>query len=78
MMGRGVRAALVRPGAPWYVMKKNPSSLEYYRFWPWAIAGRGEYLRRTGGNEKGLRDPPRNYGSSCYISISITAKKCNI
>ena len=31
---------------------------------------RGEYPRRTGRNERGLRDPPGNYGLSCSINIS--------
>ena len=52
------------------LMKESPSSLQCYRFWPWAIAGRGEYQRRTGGNEQGLMDPPGNYGLSCSINIS--------
>ena len=51
-------------------MRKSPSSWQCYRFWPWAIAGRGEYPRRTGRNEHGLRDPTGNYGLSCSINTS--------
>ena len=46
------------------------SSLQCYRFWPWAIAAREEYPRRTGINEQGLRDPPGDYCLSCSINIS--------
>ena len=56
-------------------MRKSPSSLQCYRFWPWAIAGRGEYPRRTGRNEKGLRDSPGNYGLSCSMNTSTNCKK---
>ena len=57
-----------------YLMRKSPSSLQCYRFWPWAIAGRGECPRRTGRNALGLRDPPGNYGLSCSVSISKNCK----
>ena len=69
-MDLGVRAVEVRFGASCYLMKKSPSSLRYYRFWPWAIASCGEYPRRKGGNEQGMRAPPENYGFSCSINIS--------
>ena len=69
LMGGSVRAVEIRSGASCYLMKKSPSSLQCYRFWPWPIAGRGEYPRRTGGNEQGLRDPPGDYGLSCSINI---------
>ena len=75
LMGGGVQTVEVRPEAPRYLMKKSPSSLQCYRFWPWAIAGRGEYPRRTGRNEQGLRDPPGNYGLSCSINISKKLQK---
>ena len=70
LVGGGVRAASVRPEASCYLIKKSLSSLQYYRFWPWAIAGRGEYPRKTGRNEQGSRDPPVNYGLSISINIS--------
>ena len=57
-MGGGVWAVKERPEAPCYLTKKSPSSLQCYRFWPWAIAGREEYPRRTGVNQQELRDPP--------------------
>ena len=77
LMGGGVRAVSVRPEASRYLTKKSPSSLQCYRFWPWAIAGRGEYPRRTGRNEQGLRDPPGNYGLSCSINISKKLQNCS-
>ena len=36
--------------------------IEMLPFLASAIFGRGEYPRRTGGNEQGLRDPCENYG----------------
>ena len=42
LMGGGVRAALFRPGDSCHLMRKTPGSLQCYRFWPWAIAGRGK------------------------------------
>ena len=41
-----------------------------------AIAGRGEYPRRTGENKQGLRDPPGNYDLSCSINTSKNCKNC--
>ena len=73
--GGGVRAVKVRSGAPCYLAKKSPSSLQCYRFGPWAIAGQGEYPRRTGRNGHGLRDPPGNYGLSCPINTSKKLQK---
>ena len=75
LMGGGARAALVRPDAPCYLTKETPGSLLCKRFWPWAIAGRGEHPRRTGRNEQGLRDPPGDYGSSRSMNIAIAIQK---
>ena len=53
-VSRGVWAVKVRYEAPCYPTKKSPSLLHCYRFWSWFVAGRGEYPRRTGGNEQVL------------------------
>ena len=76
MMGRGVRAASVRPGASCCLIKmQSPSSLPCYRFlalgnrWPWGVPA--QYRR----NGQVLRDPPGNNGLSCSISISKKTSK---
>ena len=74
-MGGGVRAVEERPGASCNLMNQSPSSFQCYRFWPWAIAGRWEYPRRTGGNEQGLGDPPGSYDLSCLVYTSTNSKK---
>ena len=70
LMGGGVQTVKIRPEASCYLMKKGPSSMKCYCFWPRAITGRGEYPRRTRGNEQGLRFPPGTYGLSCSKNIS--------
>ena len=45
-------------------------------FWPWAITGRGEYPRRTGGNEQGFRDPPGVMACRVQSTLATNFKKC--
>ena len=76
MMGVGVQTAEVRPETSCFLMKESPGSLLYYRFWPWVIAGRGGYPRRTRRNKQGLRDPPWGLWFVVFYKHKKNCKNC--